>query len=114
MPVMTGPDAASETRKLGCNTFIVGITGNVLLEDVEYFKKCGANCVLSKPFVLAELEMMWMEYGIAGRSKNPLLQMMVVVQIHRLYEIVDEMFLVFRTSATLTGTFYLANHHHFL
>ncbi|CAB9508843.1 sensor kinase/phosphatase LuxQ [Seminavis robusta] len=64
MPVMDGPTAASEIRKLGCDSFIVGITGNVLPEDVMAFKAKGANAVLPKPFEMPALESLWMEYGI--------------------------------------------------
>ena len=66
MEFMNGPDAALEMRRLGCDSFIVGITGNLLQEDVQHFKDCGANNVLSKPFMLNELEMLWVEYGLVG------------------------------------------------
>jgi CheY-like chemotaxis protein len=31
------------------------LTGNILEEDVEYFKSCGADAVLSKPVVLQNI-----------------------------------------------------------
>lgn len=37
-------------------------------EDVAHFKKCGANAVLPKPFKMASLEQLWVEYGITGKS----------------------------------------------
>jgi CheY-like chemotaxis protein len=37
MPVLRGPDAVKEIREFGCDSFIVGITGNVMAEEVEYF-----------------------------------------------------------------------------
>jgi CheY-like chemotaxis protein len=49
MPVMNGPDAVWEMRELGCKCFIAGITGNVMQEDIDYFKEKGADCVLAKP-----------------------------------------------------------------
>lgn len=64
MPLMKGPEAVAEIRKLGCNAFIVGITGNVLPKDVEYFKRCGANKVMAKPLELHSLEALWVEYGV--------------------------------------------------
>jgi CheY-like chemotaxis protein len=65
MPVMDGPTAATHIRlDLGCDTFIVGITGNVMPEDVDHFKQCGANGVLPKPVKLHDLEVLWMEYGL--------------------------------------------------
>jgi len=70
MPVMSGPDACQEIRSQGCDSFVVGITGNVLPEDVTYFKSCGANAVLPKPFEFAVLETLWVEYGVGmGRPQ---------------------------------------------
>merc|ERR1711935_1192420 len=56
MPVMIGPVAAKEIRKLGSDVFIVGVTGNLMAEDVSYFRECGSNAVLPKPFRINELE----------------------------------------------------------
>ena len=50
MPVMDGPTATSEIRKAGYTGFVFGLTGNVLLSDIEFFKAHGANYVLTKPF----------------------------------------------------------------
>lgn len=49
MPVLNGPDACKVIRSIGYKGIIFGVTGNVLLEDVEFFKDHGANEVLSKP-----------------------------------------------------------------
>jgi len=49
MPVMNGPDAVSLMRQLGCRCFIMGITGNVMQSDIDYFKAHGADAVLAKP-----------------------------------------------------------------
>mmetsp|Transcript_18094 Transcript_18094/g.30393 ORF Transcript_18094/g.30393 Transcript_18094/m.30393 type:complete len:987 (-) Transcript_18094:113-3073(-) len=68
MPEMNGPEAAKHLRAGGCDTFIVGITGNILPEDVSFFKSCGANAVLPKPLQLPELEDLLMEYGITNGS----------------------------------------------
>jgi CheY-like chemotaxis protein len=54
-PVMDGPTAAVEMRKLGYNGIIVGVTGNALANDVDHFVKHGANCVLTKPLDMVEL-----------------------------------------------------------
>ena len=64
MPVMNGPTATAEIRALGSDVFIVGITGNVLSEDVEYFKSQGANAVIPKPLQVSVLEELWMEYSV--------------------------------------------------
>lgn len=65
MPVLRGPDAVVEIRELGCHkTFIAGVTGNVLEEDVRYFMSCGADCVIAKPIKFGLLEEKWVEHGI--------------------------------------------------
>ena len=65
MPVMNGPDACQKIRDLGCDAFIVGITGNAMEEDLVLFKTRGANGVLPKPFKLAELDQLWVEYDVS-------------------------------------------------
>ena len=64
MPRMNGPTAVSEMRKLGCEALIVGVTGNVLAEDVKHFVNNGANEVLPKPVKFAKLEQIWMESSL--------------------------------------------------
>jgi CheY-like chemotaxis protein len=66
MPVMNGPTAAKEIRVLGCDSLIVGITGNLLPEDVSFFKACGANSVLPKPVNLRDLVEIWVAFGIVA------------------------------------------------
>lgn len=66
MPVLNGPSAAQEMRRLGCHLFIVGVTGNMLPDDVAYFKECGANAVVSKPLRLPELDALWRQAGVVG------------------------------------------------
>jgi CheY-like chemotaxis protein len=56
MPVMNGPSATARLRELGCACLIVGVTGNVLSQDVEYFKEMGADAVLPKPLILEDFE----------------------------------------------------------
>jgi CheY-like chemotaxis protein len=56
MPTMCGPDAVKEIRELDCDVFIIGLTGNIMAEDVGYFLDCGANAVFSKPFKVKEFE----------------------------------------------------------
>ena len=59
MPYMTGPEATRAIRKLGYKGTIIGVTGNVLVEDVEYFKDSGADEVLGKPISMALLRGYW-------------------------------------------------------
>ena len=56
MPRMNGPEATKILRKDGVLIPIVGITGNVLSNDIEYFKEAGANEVLAKPLKREHLE----------------------------------------------------------
>mmetsp|Transcript_13721 Transcript_13721/g.38622 ORF Transcript_13721/g.38622 Transcript_13721/m.38622 type:complete len:482 (+) Transcript_13721:452-1897(+) len=56
MPTMNGPEAVHNIREYGCDVFVIGVTGNIMVEDVNYFKQCGANLVLRKPFRVKEFE----------------------------------------------------------
>mmetsp|Transcript_10480 Transcript_10480/g.30652 ORF Transcript_10480/g.30652 Transcript_10480/m.30652 type:complete len:929 (+) Transcript_10480:192-2978(+) len=74
MPVMNGPTAAREIQAVFSSgafnqhhpSFIVGVTGNFMDEDIKYFKQCGANAVLPKPFKVQELENLCVEYHVTG------------------------------------------------
>jgi len=71
MPVLRGPEATKKIREMGCDWFVVGVTGNVLSEDVAYFTACGANHVLPKPVDFNKLEELWDEHGISGQMQEP-------------------------------------------
>lgn len=64
MPVMNGPNACRLIRKMGCSSYIAGVTGNVMSEDVDHFRSCGANWVIPKPFSLKAMEDQWVEDGV--------------------------------------------------
>jgi len=70
MPVMIGPVAAEEIRKNGSDVFIIGVTGNLMPEDVSYFRQCGSNAVLPKPFRMSELEEIIIEHHITSRKAS--------------------------------------------
>lgn len=55
MPIMNGPSAARKLRDLKYEVLIIGLTGNVLPEDKQYFIEQGADTVLQKPVDLTEL-----------------------------------------------------------
>ena len=55
MPKMNGPAAVKAIRSLGFKGVIIGVTGNVLTEDVETFLSHGADVVLPKPVDVEEL-----------------------------------------------------------
>lgn len=89
MPVMNGPTAATEIRDVFSrsapfdansndrhrhhqhqHSFIVGVTGNFMDEDIQYFKRCGADAVLPKPFKVQDLENLCVEYHVTGSIAN--------------------------------------------
>jgi CheY-like chemotaxis protein len=49
MPIMDGPTATKELRALGYKGLIVGVTGNSLPADVDFFLQSGVNEVMLKP-----------------------------------------------------------------
>ena len=67
MPNLNGPGAAKQMRDLGCKSLILGVTGNVLKEDIDLFIKCGANGVLAKPIKMPILKDIWQVNGIGLR-----------------------------------------------
>jgi len=56
MPVMDGPTATKKLREIGCQVPIIGVTGNMLTADVEYFRAQGATVVLGKPLNMARFQ----------------------------------------------------------
>jgi len=62
MPVMNGPTATALLRKLGCKVPIIGVTGNVLPDDIKYFKAQGATEVLGKPLNVSKFEEVMRQY----------------------------------------------------
>jgi signal transduction histidine kinase/CheY-like chemotaxis protein len=68
MPVLNGPEATKQIREMGFKATILGVTGNVLSEDVEYFMAHGADRVLPKPISMKLLKDYWGEQQCKGRS----------------------------------------------
>lgn len=67
MPVMDGPNAAKAMREMGFEGLIIGVTGNVLPEDVTHFMSHGADFVLSKPLDIDEFDRILQSRSQAGR-----------------------------------------------
>jgi CheY-like chemotaxis protein len=68
MPVMNGPTATKLIRAMGFEQLIIlGVTGNVLREDVDMFLRHGVDAVIGKPM---NLEMMWKEYDRIAKDKS--------------------------------------------
>jgi CheY-like chemotaxis protein len=55
MPVLNGPKTAQKLREMGYDMIIIGVTGNVLPEDRDYFLRHGVDAVLPKPVTIASL-----------------------------------------------------------
>ncbi len=55
MPNMTGAEACKVMREIGFAGIIVGLTGNAFEQDIADYIAQGANAVLKKPLVLADL-----------------------------------------------------------
>lgn len=49
MPIMTGPEASNKIREFGYTLPIIGLTGNIMEDYINYFMEQGANEVLGKP-----------------------------------------------------------------
>jgi CheY-like chemotaxis protein len=56
MILMHGPEAAQMMRAAGFRGLIVGVTGNVMAEDVQQYMASGADHVLGKPVNMDDLE----------------------------------------------------------
>ena len=62
MPVMDGNEAASKIAALGTGVPIVAMTANVMLSDIETYKKHGMPDYLGKPFTARELWRVLLKY----------------------------------------------------
>ncbi|KAJ8516509.1 hypothetical protein ONZ45_g6212 [Pleurotus djamor] len=49
MPVMSGLEAVTKLREMGRKDFVVGVTGNALLNDQQEYLEAGVDHVLTKP-----------------------------------------------------------------
>ena len=56
MPLMNGPQTTQCIRELGYTEPIIGVSGNVLPDDVQHFKASGATAVLAKPVRIEQLD----------------------------------------------------------
>eukprot|EP00600_Ochromonadales_sp_CCMP1393_P000340 CAMPEP_0174983702 /NCGR_PEP_ID=MMETSP0004_2-20121128/17299_1 /TAXON_ID=420556 /ORGANISM="Ochromonas sp., Strain CCMP1393" /LENGTH=957 /DNA_ID=CAMNT_0016236001 /DNA_START=35 /DNA_END=2905 /DNA_ORIENTATION=+ len=67
MPVMDGPTATKHLRAMGCRCFIVGVTGNVMQDDIDHYKTHGADAVLGKPLNTDAFESLLRSFETAAR-----------------------------------------------
>jgi CheY-like chemotaxis protein len=80
MPRMLGPEACEMMRDMGCSSFILGVTGNVMSDDVDHFRNCGADWVLPKPFRLDAFEEQLIEHNVSPNTKAEQLKGIVRVE----------------------------------
>lgn len=71
MPTMSGVEAASRLRAAGYPYIIVGVTGNVMDEDIDEYLRAGANIVFSKPLQKRLLDMLFSHITQNGSLAEP-------------------------------------------
>jgi CheY-like chemotaxis protein len=70
MPNMTGKEATMTLRKQGYHGLIVGLTGNILDEDLEEFRESGCDEVITKPLDVPELRRTLISLGLNVQKKE--------------------------------------------
>ncbi|CAJ1960131.1 unnamed protein product [Cylindrotheca closterium] len=70
MPLLRGPEASAEIRRNGYQGIIVGVSGNVLSEDIDFFVRHGADSVLAKPVSLKRIQAYWKEVERKAAGKT--------------------------------------------
>ena len=70
MPVMDGPTATRRIREMGFTGIIIGLTGNVLPEDIDLFVAAGVNKVLTKPLSAKQFDDTISEYSYLFNSRS--------------------------------------------
>jgi CheY-like chemotaxis protein len=55
MVKLNGPEAAAQMREAKFKGAIIGVTGNASSDDIDSYKKLGADHVLAKPITRANL-----------------------------------------------------------
>jgi CheY-like chemotaxis protein len=73
MPEMNGLEASKALRKSGYPYLIIGLTGNVMEDDIQDFVEAGADLVLGKPLQVASLNKILDLVEIHGPYSNSLI-----------------------------------------
>ena len=71
MPVMTGVEATQALRDAGYPYLIIGVTGNVMDDDVRAYMDAGADMVVGKPLKRATLQSLIVEVITNGYLSKP-------------------------------------------
>ncbi len=57
MPIMNGGEVTKQLRqKYHYNGLIVGLTGNMMTEQIDLYMKCGLDGILGKPVTLSKIK----------------------------------------------------------
>lgn len=73
MPVMNGVEMTLKLRQIGYPFLIIGLTGNVMDQDMNEFLKAGADYVLMKPLKMKELHHLVTfinQYGFTSKTSK--------------------------------------------
>mmetsp|Transcript_42809 Transcript_42809/g.55014 ORF Transcript_42809/g.55014 Transcript_42809/m.55014 type:complete len:1070 (+) Transcript_42809:88-3297(+) len=68
MPIMNGPEAVSKLNELGYTIPVIGVTGNVLKADTDYFIEKGAIEVLHKPLNIAVIKNLLNRFNLMSKT----------------------------------------------
>ena len=71
MPVMSGVEATMRLRAAGYPYLIVGLTGNVMVDEVDEYLRAGANMIFSKPLKSNLLNMLISHVKLNGPLAEP-------------------------------------------
>ena len=70
-----GSEAARKLREAGFGNLIIGVTGNVLDDDVVHYLSAGADMVMGKPVKVAVLYMLLRYVQEHGTLSRPTMQL---------------------------------------
>jgi len=71
MPIMNGVEATRKLREGGFRNLVVGVTGNVLEDDVAEYLQAGADIILGKPMKINVLGMVFKHVKESGYTSQP-------------------------------------------
>ena len=71
MPQMSGLEASAELRKLQYGNLIIGLTGNVMDDDVAEFSAAGVDAVLGKPLQMDSIDRILKTIEAKGPFSRP-------------------------------------------
>ena len=66
MPNMNGQTATRKIREMGYRGIIIGVTGDVMDDEIQDFKASGANAVLEKPLDMNKFSRIVQEHILCG------------------------------------------------